>query len=134
MLLQGSLYRIQFVLREAEVLPKARRSLRAVQCKDGLVAATDDMYVRRPVVVGINRDAKTWKPQNGRHRKILATQLFGIKSTLVDKTLHTVYLQTRTVESKSARCLGHTVGDGGVSSATPGESKSPDLNLLFGRL
>ena len=69
-LIQGFLYRIQFVLRKAEVLPKARRSLRAVQFENSFVSAADDMDVCRPIVIRIHRDTKTWEPQNGRHMQI----------------------------------------------------------------
>ncbi len=60
--MQGFRYRMQFVLREAEVLPKAPRSLRAVQFEHSLVSAADDMDVCRPMVIRINRDTKIWEP------------------------------------------------------------------------
>ncbi|GGH03851.1 hypothetical protein GCM10011586_19790 [Silvibacterium dinghuense] len=67
MLTQGLLYRTQFVLSKTEVLSKTCRSLRAIQMKDRFMPLADDVYVRRPMVIRIDRDAKTSDPENGRH-------------------------------------------------------------------
>jgi hypothetical protein len=65
MLSQCLLNRIQFVLSEAKVFPNGDRPIRAIQFKDGLVPVSD--YVRRPMVIRINDNAKTRKPQDGWH-------------------------------------------------------------------
>ncbi len=72
MLQQGFLYSVHFMLCEAEVLSQTCRSCRAVQLKNGLMPVSDDMHVRRPMIIRINGNAKTWQPQDGRHRKSVA--------------------------------------------------------------
>ena len=65
MLSQCLLNRIQFVLCEAKVFPNGGRPIRAIQFKDGLVTVSDFVNVRRPMVIRINGNAKTRKPQDG---------------------------------------------------------------------
>lgn len=70
--MQGFLYPSEFVLCEAEVLPKVCWSVGTVQFKDGFVAVSDDVHVCRPMVIGVDRDAKTRKPKHGGHSLIVS--------------------------------------------------------------
>ena len=79
MLHQGFLYGVHFMLREAEVLSQACRPCGAVQLKNGLMPVPDDMHVRRPMVIRIDRNAKTWQPQDGRHRKSVANLISWVR-------------------------------------------------------
>jgi len=72
LLAQGLLNRGQLVLCEAKVLPKADRTVRAVQLKDGLVPVPDHVDMRWSVVVWIDDDAQARKPQDGGHSMIVA--------------------------------------------------------------
>ncbi len=62
MLHQGFFYGVHFMLCEAVVFAQAWRSCRAVQLKDGLLPICDDVNVRRPVVIRVSGNAKTWQP------------------------------------------------------------------------
>ena len=72
MLHQGFLYGVHFMLCEAEVLSQTCRPCGAVQLKDGLVPVPDDVYVRWPMVIRVDGNAKTWQPQDGRHKESVA--------------------------------------------------------------
>ena len=79
MLSERLLNRVQFVLCEAKVLPQTGQPIRAVQLEDGLLSIPDHMDVCRPMVVRVNHNAETRKPQNGRHSlSILPTQTLGL--------------------------------------------------------
>ncbi len=60
------------MLCEAKVLPKADRTVRAVQFINGLVPVPDHVDMRWSVVVGIHDDAQARKPQDGGHSMIVA--------------------------------------------------------------
>jgi hypothetical protein len=72
MLSQCLLNQIQYVLCEAKVFPDGDRPIRAIQFKDGLVPVSDYVDVCRPMVIRINDNAKTRKPQDGWHIPIIS--------------------------------------------------------------
>jgi len=71
-LAQHFLNRVQLMLCEAKVLPKADRTVRAVQLKYGLVPVPYHVDMRWSMVVGIHDDAQARKPQDGGHSMIVA--------------------------------------------------------------
>jgi hypothetical protein len=82
MLSERLLNRVQFVLCEAKILSQTGRPIRAVQLEDGLLSIPDHMDVCRPMVVRVNHNAETRKPQNGRHSlSISSTQTLGLYKT-----------------------------------------------------
>jgi hypothetical protein len=79
MLSERFLYRVQFMVCEANVLSQTGWPIRAVQLEDGLLSTPDHMDVCRPMVVRVNHNAETRKPQNGRHSpSALQTQTLGL--------------------------------------------------------
>jgi hypothetical protein len=47
--------------------PQHNRTRTPVQIEDGLVTVADDGHMRRTVIVGINHNPESAKPQDGRH-------------------------------------------------------------------
>jgi hypothetical protein len=78
MLSERLLNRVQFVLCEAKILSQTGRPIRAVQLEDGLLSIPNHMDVCRPMVVRVNHNAETRKPQNGRHPFSIPTQTLGL--------------------------------------------------------
>src|SRR5438067_8312037 len=63
---------------EPVAFAELQRSARAVQEEHGLAACSDDMDMRRSMIVGIYDHAKPIKPMNGRHRvSVSETQALG---------------------------------------------------------
>jgi hypothetical protein len=77
MLSERLLNRVQFVLCEAKVLSQTGRPIRAVQLEDGLFPIPNHMDMCRPMVVRINDNAETGKPQNGGRPFSISTQTLG---------------------------------------------------------
>ncbi len=67
---------------EAEVLPEACWPCGAVQLKDGLMTIPYDVHVGWPMVIQVDGDSKTSKPEDGRHRRSIATKALGFLSSV----------------------------------------------------
>lgn len=89
MLHQGFLYGVHFMLREAKVLSQTCWPCRTVQFKDGLMPVPNDMNVRRPMVIRVDGNAKTWQPQDSRHRKSVANRIAWVMLDLLRDHLTT---------------------------------------------
>jgi hypothetical protein len=58
---------MQLVICKTEICPQTQWHSRTIQVENGAVSLSDDVNVRRPMVVGVDYDAQTPQSQNGRH-------------------------------------------------------------------
>jgi hypothetical protein len=60
---------VYLVIRETNILPQTRRAIWTVQIEDSFAPLSDDVDVRRTVIVEIDVNAQTPYSQDGRHGK-----------------------------------------------------------------
>jgi hypothetical protein len=62
----------QFPAAKSVILPHFDRASGTVHLEYNFVAVPDDMNMGRPMIVGINDNAKAAKPEDGRHKDTLS--------------------------------------------------------------